>query len=164
MMGARERRWWAPRRSGSLIVGVLMVCTVMNLGASQAKAGSPLTIAISGNHFVNGAGATVRLLGADVPSTEYACDQGWGYASQPLSPATADAIAAWHADAVRVPLNEDCWLGLNGQPSFGTEAGYRQAIESWVGDLNSAGLYVVLDLHWTAPEHQRCRRAAPDAR
>lgn len=153
-MGAHERRWWwAPHRSRSrsLIVGALVSGTLITLGASPAGAGPPLTIAISGNHFVNGAGTTVRLLGADVPSTEYACDQGWGYASQPLTPATAAAIAAWHADAVRVPLNEDCWLGLNGQPSFGTEAGYRQAIESWVGDLNSAGLYALLDLHWTAP-------------
>ena len=87
----------------------------------------------------------------DAPSTEYACDQGWGEASQPLTLATANAIAAWHANAVRVPLNEDCWLGLNGQPSFGTQAGYQQAIETWVTDLNAAGLYAVLDLHWTAP-------------
>ena len=156
MMGARDRRWWTRRRSRSPIVGVLaggvlMVGVLVTLGATQAKAAPPLSITVSGNHFVNGAGATIRLLGADVPSTEYACDQGWGDASQPLTPTTADAIAAWHADAVRVPLNEDCWLGLNGQPSFGTEAGYRQAIESWVADLNAAGLYAILDLHWTAP-------------
>jgi endoglucanase len=87
----------------------------------------------------------------DVPSTEYACDQGWGYASQPLTLATADAIASWHADAVRVPLNEDCWLGLNGQPSLGSEAGYQAAMEAWVEDLNVAGLYAIVDLHWSAP-------------
>jgi len=100
----------------------------------------------------------------DVPSTEYACDEGWGYASQPLDLATADAIATWHADAVRVPLNEDCWLGLNGQPSYGTQAGYQEAIETWVADLNAAGLYVILDLHWSAPgtENADGQRPMPD--
>ena len=116
-----------------------------------AKASPALSIAISGTHFVNGDDQAIRLLGVDVPSTEYACDQGWGYSSQPLTVATALAVAAWHANAVRVPLNEDCWLGLNGQPSYGTQAGYQQAMESWVSDLNAAGLYVILDLHWSAP-------------
>ncbi len=133
------------------IAGVLAISLAVVLGVVHAGATTPLSIAVSGNHFVDGSGATVRLLGVDVPSTEYACDEGWGYSSQPLTIATADAIAAWHADAVRVPLNEDCWLGLNGQPSYGTEAGYQQAIETWVADLNAAGLYVILDLHWTAP-------------
>ncbi len=120
-------------------------------GASPGSAGPALSIAISGNHFVNGAGETIRLLGVNAPSTEYACDEGWGYSSQPLTEATALGIASWDADAVRVPLNEDCWLGLNGQPSYGTQAGYQGAIESWVADLNAAGLYVILDLHWSAP-------------
>src|SRR5919197_3801208 len=31
-------------------------------------------------------------------------------------------------------------------------AGYRQAVQDYVADLNAAGLYVILDLHWTAPE------------
>jgi endoglucanase len=151
-MGAVRRGWsWALPWLRFLIVGVLMISSVMTLGAVPAQAGPPLSIAVSGNHFVSGTGATIRLLGVDVPSTEYACDQGWGDSSQPLTLATADAVAAWHANAVRVPLNEDCWLGLNGQPSFGTTVGYRQAIETWVTDLNAAGLYAIVDLHWTAP-------------
>ncbi|HEY5024691.1 MAG TPA: cellulase family glycosylhydrolase [Acidimicrobiales bacterium] len=132
-------------------IGTLLIGVVVAPGTVRASAGPLLSITVSGNHFVNGAGSTVRLLGADVPSTEYACDQGWGYASQPLTVGTADAIASWHADAVRVPLNEDCWLGINGQPSYGTEVGYQQAMESWVTDLNDAGIYAIVDLHWTAP-------------
>jgi hypothetical protein len=153
--------WKAPLRF--VMVGALIISVAVTLGAVRATA-ETLSIAVAGNHFVNGAGATVRLLGVDVPSTEYACDQGWGYASQPLTVATADAIAAWHADAVRVPLNEDCWLGLNGQPSFGTQAGYQQAIESWVTDLNAAGLYAIIDLHWTAPGSDNAdgQRPMPD--
>jgi endoglucanase len=133
---------------------MVTICAVVAVEAGSAKTAralTPLSIAISGNHFVNGAGATVRLLGVNAPSTEYACEQGWGYASQPLTVATADAIAAWRADAVRVPLNEDCWLGVNGEPKFGTAAGYQHTIETWVADLNAAGLYAVVDLHWSAP-------------
>lgn len=136
-----------------LILATVVAITAASFAwaTSSAKASPTLSIAISGNHFVNGEGETIRLLGVDAPSTEYACEEGWGYSSQPLTSATALAIAAWHANAVRVPLNEDCWLGLNGQPSYGTQAGYQQAIESWVTALNSAGLYVILDLHWSAP-------------
>ena len=156
----------AARRVRFLVVFVVIATTaVVAFEAAPAKALTPLSIAVSGNHFVNGAGATVRLLGVNVPSTEYACDEGWGYSSQPLTVATADAIAAWHADAVRVPLNEDCWLGLNGQPSYGTAAGYQQAIETWVADLNAAGLYAVVDLHWSAPGTGNAdgQRPMPDA-
>jgi len=152
MRGSGRRGRAGPLRRTVIVLAVLLVAPVLSgFGATAAGAGTGLAIAVSGNHFVNGAGQTVRLLGVNAPSTEYACEQGWGYAQQPLTTATARAIAAWHADAVRVPLNEDCWLGLNGQPSYGTQAGYQQAIESWVSDLHSAGLYVILDLHWSAP-------------
>ena len=113
---------------------------------------APLSIAVVGNHFVNGSGQTIRLLGVDRPGTEYACEQGWGYSSGAENAADAAAIAAWHADAVRIPLNEDCWLGINGQPSGGlTVSGYRQTVASYVSDLNSDGIYAILDLHWSAP-------------
>jgi hypothetical protein len=115
-----------------------------------------LSIAVSGNHFVNGAGQTVRLLGVDHPGTEYACEQGWAYSDGDDDPTAAAsdaaAIASWNANAVRVPLNEDCWLGINGRPSGGlTVSGYRQTVESLVTDLNADGLYAILDLHWSAP-------------
>ena len=146
-------------------MGVLALSSVVVTATTPARAATSLSIAVSGNHFVNGARATVRLLGVNVPSTEYACDQGWGYSSQPLTVQTADAIASWHANAVRVPLNEDCWLGLNGQPSYGTVAGYQEAIETWISDLNAAGLYAIVDLHWSAPGTNNAdgQRPMPDA-
>jgi hypothetical protein len=49
-------------------------------------------------------------------------------------------------------------MGINGQPNSAggaspalTQAGYQQAVESYVAALNAAGLYVILDLHWSAP-------------
>jgi endoglucanase len=114
-----------------------------------------LSIAIAGNHFVNGAGQTVRLLGVDRQGTEYACQEGWAYSdgddTAAAAAADAAAIAAWHANAVRVPLNEDCWLGINGNPNYGTQAGYQAMVETFVSDLNADGIYAILDLHWSAP-------------
>ena len=138
-----------------LLVPLLSVGVVLS-EPSVSGASPVLSISISGDHFVNQNGLTVRLSGVNVPSSEYACEQGWGYGglegSSPAQDAeTAATIAAWDADAVRVPLNEDCWLGLNGQPSFGSQSGYQQSIEDWVNALNADGIYVILDLHWSAP-------------
>ena len=60
-------------------------------------------------------------------------------------------MAAWHANAVRVPINEDCWLGINGVPAQYSGAAYRSAIQQWVAALNSAGLVAIVDLQLTAP-------------
>ena len=82
-----------------------------------AAAAAPLSIKVDGNHFVNGAGQTLRLLGVNHPSSEYGCVDGFGYDDGHFDAADAAAIASWNASAVRVPLNEDCWLGINGQPN-----------------------------------------------
>jgi len=130
-----------------------LLLVLLSLAVGHADAALPLSIEISGNHFINGAGQTVQLVGVDRESTEYACSYGYGYSNGPLDSSDAAAIAAWHANAVRVPLNEDCWLGIDGAPAGGlTEQGYREAIRSYVEDLNADGIYAILDLHWTNPD------------
>ena len=57
-------------------------------------------------------------------------------------------MAAWHINAVRVPLNEDCWLAINNSPAQFSGATYQSAIEAYVNLLNSNGLIAILDLHW----------------
>ena len=66
-------------------------------------------------------------------------------------PQAIAAMTSWHINAVRLPLNEDCWLGINGAPARYSGARYRAAIRAYVARLNHAGLYVILDLHWSAP-------------
>jgi hypothetical protein len=140
----------------ALAGGALLALLV---GQSSGQAASvPLSIAVQGNHFVNGTGQTVRLLGVDHPSMEYACVDGYAYNDGHFDATDAAAIASWKANTVRVPLNEDCWLGINGQPNSSqgadpplTMTGYRQAVQDYVAAANAAGLYVILDLHWTAP-------------
>src|ERR1700761_2195556 len=138
---------------GQLVVALLATVTGTLLAppSSLAAAGAPLSVSVVGNHFVNGAGQTIRLLGVNREGTEYACVHGTGYSVGPEDASDAAAIASWHANAVRIPLNEDCWLGINGLPAYGTAEGYRHAIESYVAALNADGIYAILDLQWTAP-------------
>ncbi len=45
-------------------------------------------------------------------------------------------IASWHVNFVRLLLNEDCWLGINGIKRQYSGARYRQAIVNHVGLLH----------------------------
>ena len=63
-------------------------------------------------------------------------------------------MLSWQINAVRVPLNEDCWLGINGvKPEYGG-ANYQAAIASYVNLLSQHGLITILELHWSAPGTQ----------
>src|SRR5256885_17252470 len=79
-------------------------------------------INVSGNRLVDGSENPAPLHGVNISGTEFACGQG----DVPQTPAadpggqpedTPEAIASikrWHANAIRIPLDEDCWLGING--------------------------------------------------
>jgi hypothetical protein len=69
----------------------------------------------------------------------------------------------WKINAVRVPLNEACWNGESYvNPSY-AGAKYQAAIKSYVKLLNSNGLVVILDLHWSdglyTGKSRECRSA-----
>jgi hypothetical protein len=79
--------------------------------------------------------------------------QNFGIFDGPSDDASIAAMAAWHGvNTVRVPLNEDCWLGINGYPNAGFSAArYQAAIQAYVQKLHAHGLYAILELHWSAP-------------
>ena len=61
-------------------------------------------------------------------------------------------MKSWGINAVRIPMNEDCWLGINGvQMAYGG-ANYQSAILTWVNLVTQTnGMYAILDLHYSAP-------------
>ncbi len=136
------------------------------LATATQNAGTKRSLTVVGNHLVNAAGQTIRLHGADVSATEFVCAQGWSndpYGGLPLaSVATYKAMQAWDIDVIRVPLNEDCWLNINGVRVGG--AAYVTAITNEVKAAHEAGMYVILDLHWSAPGTQLAlaQNPAPD--
>ena len=121
------------------------------IAACGGCAVDPLTLRVAGNELVNASGQPIRLLGVNRAGAEYGCLYGEGFLPGPTGRRAIAAMSAWGVNAVRIPLNETCWLGINGVPARYSGARYRAAIEAYVARLNRAGLYVVLDLHWNAP-------------
>ncbi|MET8260185.1 cellulase family glycosylhydrolase [Micromonospora sp. NPDC005205] len=128
----------------------------------------------SGNKILTADGKPYRLLGVSRSGGEFACVQGKGlWDSGPVDQASIDAMKTWNIHALRVPLNEECWLGLNGSPSG---AAYQQGVKDYVNLLVANGINVILDLHWTwgaypgspdwhcKDEHATCQKPMPDAR
>jgi len=111
-------------------------------------------------HLVDQAGHVVVLHGADESGTENFCTT-WGpppVVVSPMggpSPLTQDSLTAmkqWGLNAVRIPLNEDCWLGINDVNSSVGGANYQSPIADAVNLITKTnGMYAILDLHWSAP-------------
>ncbi len=85
--------------------------------STTSSGGTTSGLHVEGNKLVDN-GQTVRLLGVDQSGTEYQCthrnagffDVGGGAPDGQF----VTNMKAWNINAVRVPLNEDCWLGING--------------------------------------------------
>ena len=115
---------------------------------------------MSGNHLVDDNGKAVQLRGANVSGLEGGVIFGgsnsyWSSAGLGTRP-DFTKLAAWKLNAVRLPLNEDSWLGLTvkGMPGNVISLngpGYQAEVAASVAAANAAGLYVILDLHWSAP-------------
>jgi hypothetical protein len=132
----------------------------------QASAAG-LSIQVSGNTLINGSGQIVIPRGVNRSGTEYRCIQNTGIFDGQSDAASVQAIKNWtNVNVVRLPLNEDCWLGLNTDtidPAYVgiNGANYRSAISSYVDLLTQNGLYTMLDLHWSAPGAQQATAQLP---
>jgi len=120
---------------------------------------------VSGNKLLNAAGDQVLFHGVNVSGTEYACIQGYGIFDGSSDDAAVAAIRSWNSNTVRVLLNEDCWLGINGVKAAYGGANYRQAIIDFVKRIEAHGMYAEISLMWGAPGSQQAtyQPAAPDA-
>jgi len=66
---------------------------------------------VSGNGLFTADGRRVVLRGVNRAGGEYACVQGQGIWDGPMDQASIKAMKSWGVNAVRVPLNEACWIG-----------------------------------------------------
>ena len=119
---------------------------------------SPSALRVQGNRLLDPSGQTLLLRGVNRMGLEYSCVQGKGLISEPLDQRSVDALKDWRVNVVRLPLNEHCWLGIDGEPRGEP---YRQGVADLVDLLVSNGLYVILDLHWSAPHTRLATRMDP---
>lgn len=134
-----------------VVAAVLLLLVVVPRPADGAtaprKAGA---LRVAGNRLVDSGGRTVQLRGVNRSSPETLC-LGTGRESffyGPTDAASVTAIKSWSANAVRIPVNEDCWLGRNGLPASQTAAEYRRQLAAYARLVLAAGLYVIIDVHF----------------
>jgi hypothetical protein len=96
-------------------------------------------------------GELVRLHGVNRSGSEYACLADNGFFDGPTDDESIAALRRWKVNAVRIPLNESCWLAINGaSPRFSGSA-YQTAIKDYATRLEQQGLVPILELHRAAP-------------
>jgi endoglucanase len=141
---------------------------------STAPPGGAPVLHVSGNKLLNAAGGTVTLHGVNRSGGEFACVQGNGIWDGPVDDASINAMATWNIKAVRIPLNEECWLGAsNVQAQFGG-ATYQNEVKGYVGRLLAHGITPIVEMHWNwgtytgagagcSDVHATCQKPMPDA-
>ncbi|MGW7526151.1 cellulose binding domain-containing protein [Streptomyces sp. NPDC054783] len=138
-----------------------------------SSGGTAPALHVSGNRLVDADGKDHRLLGVNRSGGEFMCVQGYGIWDGPVDDAAITAIADWKADAVRIPLNEECWLGLSDIKPEYAGANYIAAVKDLVARVEAHGLTPVLDLHWSYGQytgnsagcsdvHATCQKPMPD--
>ena len=132
----------------------------LTLTATFAFAGAAPGITVVGNQLLTTTAGTlgVQSVGANVPvvlrginlsGSEYACDsQNSFFDDPPGNQNTINGMLAWHANVIRLPLNEDCWIGTKAglNPTY-SGVNYQNAIKTFVNLANASGFIVEVDSH-----------------
>jgi hypothetical protein len=92
-----------------------------------------------------------------------------------MDQASVTAMRTWKIRTVRVPLNEECWLGTtsNPVPEY-SGAAYQNEVKRYVGLLIANGITPIVELHWSygsytgnssgcADVASVCQKPMPDA-
>src|SRR5579875_1892045 len=161
-----------------------VVVTASNAGGSSSATSAPTAtvtaasapvsgfspLHVAGVELQNAGGQDVFLHGVDRSGTEYSCINNAGFfdgtaTSFAQEDAQISAMAAWGINAELIPLNEDCWLGINGVPAAysnsatspptpgcsASQCPYANAIENLVKTDEANHIYPVISLMWLAP-------------
>lgn len=140
---------------GPLLAAVVAVLILAGVSTTRAAPGPP-TIRVEGRQLVDGSGRVVQLRGVNRAAFESRCTyDADGFNDGPVDQASVTAMLSWKINVVRLTLNEDCWLGVNGLPLGGHAARYRRAVLAYVSLLRRNGLYVMPVVEVFGPDRQK---------
>ncbi len=106
---------------------------------SPMKTTAPGGYYVSGNTVCTADGRPHLFHGVDRPSLE------WSTAGENVSPEDFRLMASWNANVVRIALNQDFWISAS--PQFNPS--YAPLVDRAVVWAETAGMDVILDLHWS---------------
>ena len=111
-----------------------------NTASAPTATPNPAAITVHGTRLYH-QGHPVTLIGADRSSLEYSCS-GDGH----FGIADFQAMQSWGMNTVRIALSSEFWVNAGGMcPN------YQQTVTQAVANARSAGMFVILDLQWSAP-------------
>jgi endoglucanase len=120
---------------------------------TEPTTGAPSTTAptlkVSGNKFVTSTGADYKLYGVNRSGGEFACIQGNGFWDGPMDQTSVTAMRTWKVRTVRVPLNEECWLGTADVPAAYGGTAYQDEVKRYVNLLVANGITPIVEMHWS---------------
>src|SRR2546426_12358280 len=102
---------------------------------------------VSGNRLLTASNGPYKLMGVNRSGGEFACIQGNGMWNGPMDQASIDAMKTWKVRAVRVPLNEECWVGTSDVPAGGPSGTtYQNNVKAYVNLLLSNGITPIVEM------------------
>ena len=144
-----QQRFRLLRVAQILVFMSVLVLSITLYPVTAARAASaPSGLHVVGNKIEDGSGRVINPHGVDRMGSEYSCPSGNTF-DGPVDQSSVNAMLSWGITAVRLPMNEDCWLGINGYPAGGLSVGsYQQNFANYVNLLNQNGIIAIIDLHW----------------
>lgn len=154
---ARRAGVWSFMTTLVALLPVLVGCGTYTAGAAQvarqsrspmptaqptstAPLAPPVGVSVQGTRFYS-QGHVITLVGASHSSLEYSCS-GDGH----FTLADFQAMRNWGMNVVRIPLSSEFWANAGNDCP-----GYRQTVIQAVTNARAAHLFVIVDLHWSAP-------------
>jgi endoglucanase len=108
-----------------------------------------LGIKVVGNKFTDLNGNVLQLQGTSVAGLDisYSPSMWDGFDNTSVS-IWRQIASAWQMNIIRLPQNEWAWR-TNAKSARGIP--YQTLVQAVVANITAAGMYVILDLHWAAP-------------
>lgn len=144
--------------AGTLGGNAAVVSAVAASGGTAVRFGTSLNpnpgsmdgLRVSGNRILNRSDQQVQMHGVNYSGFEYACLTG-DMNDGPIPPTIAqvNGMKSWNINSVRLPLNEDCWLGIHGIAGSVSGANYQKAVADFVDLLTRNNMSVIINLHFS---------------